>query len=80
MNQRDSDAPAVVGRVDLPVGQLLAGAESLAQRAGQEREGELQELLDYLPVPLRPGETFKVRFRHGGRLQPLPYPLDEVDE
>ena len=43
----------------------------------EEQEIELQELLDYLPVPLRHSGTLLVRFRHGGRLQPLPYALDE---
>jgi hypothetical protein len=43
----------------------------------EEQEFDLQELLDYLPVPLRPRPTRLVRFRQGTRLLPLSYPLDE---
>jgi hypothetical protein len=80
MNQRDSDAATLVGGVGLPIAPPEAGPEQSAHHAGEEPDGEIQELLDYLPVPLRPGETRQVQFRQGGRLRPLPYPLDMAQE
>jgi hypothetical protein len=79
MNQRDSDAATLVGGVGLPIAPPEAGPEHSAHYARDEQDGDIQELLDYLPVPLRPGETRQVQFQPGSRLQPLPYPLDEED-
>jgi hypothetical protein len=42
-------------------------------------ELDLDELRDYQPVPPRQSHTVLVRLRQGGRLKPLPYPLDEED-
>ena len=57
-------------------GDLVAARRGVVAER-EEQEFELQELLDYLPVPLRHSETRLVRFRQGARLQPLPYHLDE---
>lgn len=44
---------------------------------GASDEPDLDGLLAYLTVPLRPVRTVSVRYTPGGRLRPLPYPLDE---
>ena len=40
-------------------------------------EWDLNELIDYMPVPPRRVLTTSVRYRHLGRGRPLPYPLPE---
>jgi hypothetical protein len=42
-------------------------------------ELDLDELVDYQPVPPRQSHIVLVRLRQGGRLKPLAYPLDEED-
>jgi hypothetical protein len=77
MNQRDADPTALVGQaVDsraLPGGAI----EGPTRRENEERDRE--ESLDYEPIPLRKRQAVLVRFRQGGRLQPLPYSLDDED-
>jgi hypothetical protein len=77
MNQRDADLAALVGQVDLSNARPDGASGHLTGGIGEEQEFELQELLDYLPVPLRRSETRLVRFRQGARLKPLPFSLDE---
>ena len=43
-------------------------------------EVDLDELLDYRPVPPRRVVTMSVRYRQLGRGRPLPYPLEEDNE
>ena len=47
-------------------------------QAGEEEE-DREESLDYVSALLRKSQTVLVRFRQGGRLQPLPYSLDDED-
>jgi hypothetical protein len=77
MDQRDADAAALVGQVDVSNTGPDPGSGPLTGSISPEQEFELQELLDYLPVPFRQDETRLVRFRRGNRLQPLPYTLDD---
>jgi hypothetical protein len=77
MNQRDADPAALIGQVDLSNARPDIVSEPPTRRTEEEPEFELQELLDYMPVPLRPRRTRLVRFRQGARLRPLPYSLDE---
>jgi len=77
MNQRDADSAALVGQVGLSNVRTDGALEPPPRGMEEEQEFELQELLDYLPVPLRPRQTRLVRFRQGARLLPLRYSLDE---
>jgi len=77
MNQRDADPAALVGQVGLPNVRADGRLEPPPRGMEEEQEFELQELLDYLPVPLRHTQTRLVRFRQGARLLPLSYPMDE---
>jgi hypothetical protein len=42
----------------------------------EEKEVQ-EELLDCAAVPPRSSQKLRIQLRHGARLQPLPYPLDE---
>jgi hypothetical protein len=77
MNQRDADSAALLGEVGLSNARPDGGLEPPTRCREEEQEFVLQELVDYLPVPLRHKQSWLVRFRQGARLQPLPYSLDE---
>jgi len=47
---------------------------------GITEESDLEDLLDYQPVPPRRVTRNSVRYRRLGRGRPLPYLLDEDDE
>jgi hypothetical protein len=44
---------------------------------GRTKQGDLDELLDYQPVPPRHVVTTLMRYRQVGRGRPLPYHLEE---
>ena len=77
MNQRDADPPALLGQADLSNARPDGALEPSREGMHEEQEFEIQELLDYRPVPFPRSERRLVRFRQGTRLQPLPYSLDE---
>lgn len=80
MNQRDADSAAPVGELGhssaRSVG-VLAPASRRTVDNEDEHEREQEGVMDYVPVAPRNSQTRLVRFRHGARLPPLPYSLDE---
>jgi hypothetical protein len=72
MNQRDVDPAALVGQIGLSDVRPEDTMEPLKGSMSEEPETELEDLLDYSPVPLRHGETRLLHFRRGSRLRPLP--------
>jgi len=77
VNRQNTAFPAMEAQSDLPT-VPSAGAIDLPSNDVTD-ESDLDELLDYQPVPHRPARTVLVRFRRRGRLGPLPYALDEDD-
>jgi hypothetical protein len=77
MNRQNADFPVMEGQQGLS-SVPTAGAMSLAADEVID-ESDLDELVYYQPVPLRSRGTVPVQYRPGGRLKPLPYPLDEDD-
>jgi hypothetical protein len=73
MTQRDTDSTALAEHVSLSSAPPL-GASGPPVGSTQE---ELEELLNYTPVPPRNSQMLLVRFRQGARLKPMPYSLDE---
>jgi hypothetical protein len=77
MDQSNSDPAVLEGVVGLRVVPQSGTIEPRSDVV--TNEPDLGELLDYQPVPPRQGHSVLVRLRHGGRLKPLAYPLDEED-
>ena len=75
MNQRDADPTVLIGGDSLATAPSPDAVESNARLS--EDEPDQEELLDYAPVPPRNSQMLLVRFRHGARLQPMHYSLDE---
>jgi hypothetical protein len=77
MDRPNADPAVLEGGVGLPV----APPSGTIEPRGDVRtdEPDPDELRDYQPVPPRQSHTVLVRLRQGGRLKPLPYPLDEED-
>jgi hypothetical protein len=76
MERPNADA-AVLEGVGRPVAPLSGMIEPPCDVRTDELD--LDELRDYQSVPPRQSHTVLVRLRQGGRLKPLPYPLDEED-
>jgi hypothetical protein len=73
MTQRDADSTALAEHASLSSASPLA----VSQPPVGSTEEELEELLNYAPVPPRNSQMLFVRFRLGARLRPMPYSLDE---
>jgi hypothetical protein len=77
MNRQNTDLPVMEAQSGLPT---VPSAETIDLPPNDVTdESDLDELLDYQPVPHRPARTVLVRLRRRGRLGPLPYALDEDD-
>jgi hypothetical protein len=76
MNPHKSD-PAARAQPGLP--QATAPVGGSGSPLGGCGESEDAEELTYDPVPPKKTVTVSVRYRIGGRGQPLPYALDEGD-
>ena len=77
MNRQNADLPVLgelTGLLAVPPGEANAPSDNDVMD-----ESDLKELLDYRPIPQRPGPTVLVQVRQGRRLEPLPYELNEDD-
>lgn len=59
---------------------LPAQATNGAPGDGTTEESDLDDLLDYQPVPPRRVVTISVRYRHLGRGRPLPFRTEDGEE
>jgi hypothetical protein len=77
MDRPNADPVVLEGGVRLPVAPSSVTIEPLGDVMTDDPD--LDELLDYQPVPPQQSHTALVRLRQGRRLKPLPYALDEED-
>ena len=77
MNRQNTDLSVLDARTGLPIVPSAEPSPPPSNDVGEE--SDLEELLDYRSVPLQSGRTVLVRFSQRGRLEPLPYALDEDD-
>jgi hypothetical protein len=73
MIQRSADATALAEELSPP----SAGSSDALEVPASSTGKELEELLNYTPVPPRNTRMVVVQFRLGARLKPLPYSLDD---
>jgi len=65
--------------VHLPEQHRVTLLLSESENGSRAEEAEMDQEVDYQPLPLQHCQTIRVKFRHAGDYGPLPYPIEEND-